>query len=71
MKGSRRIHAGDTAFGRVAADAQIDDMPGVAFGVELALEIVGKALAGVEPEAGGEAIAKDDQDFARVWSRSC
>ena len=73
MKRSRRVDARRAFFGRVAADALVHDVPGNLVRVELALQIVWKALAFPEAVTGAEAIAKDQQNLAIVgrgqWRR--
>ena len=66
----RRVEAIDAVLGGVAADAFVDDAVGVAAGVEVGLEVVGVALAGVGAVAGGEGVAEADDDGAVVVARA-
>ena len=62
-------YAGDAVeavLGGVAADAGVDYVVVVAFGVEEALEVVGVGLAEVGAIAGGEGVAETDEEGARV-----
>jgi hypothetical protein len=63
MEGRCGIHAGDATLRSVAADAKIDHSPDVALRVELSLQVVGEALAGIEAIAGGEAVTKYRQNL--------
>lgn len=60
------VEAFDTVFGGIAADALVDDTVLVAEGVEVGLEVVGVALAGVGAVAGGETVAETDQEGSCV-----
>jgi hypothetical protein len=53
VEGEDGAEALDSVLGGVAADAFVDDAVMIARGVEVGLEIVGIALAGVGAEAGG------------------
>ncbi len=55
---------GDGVFGGGSAGALIADLVVVAAAVEVALQSVGIGLAGLEAVAGGDAVAKADQDGA-------
>ncbi len=62
MEGEDVGEALDAVFGGVAADAEVDDAVFVALLVEIGLEVVGVALAGVGAEAGGEGVAEADDE---------
>ena len=70
LQGEDVVEALDAVFGGVAADAFVDDAVVVAAGVEIGLEIVGIALAGIGSVAGGEAVAEADEQRASVWFSS-
>ena len=53
MEGEDGVEALDSVLGGVAADALVDYAVVIAGGVEIGLEVVGIALAGVGAEAGG------------------
>lgn len=64
------IEAVNAIFGRVAADAGVDDVIGKAFRVEVFLQKIRVAVAAVGSVAGGEAIAERDDDRAGISCRS-
>ena len=72
MEGEDGVEALDAVFGGVAADALVDDAVVIAGGVEVGLEVVGIALAGVGAEAGGEGVSEADDEGAVVvdWGGS-
>ena len=63
--------AGEAVLGGIAADAEVEDAVGEFAAVEILLEEVGEALAGVEAEAGGDAIAEAEDGGAGVGGRGC
>jgi len=71
VEGEDAIDAVETVLGGVAADALIDDVVVEAEGVEVFLEEVGIAFAGVGAEAGGEGVAEADEDGAVVGGGGC
>ena len=81
MEGEDVVEAVDAVFGGVSADALVDDAVVVAEGVEVGLEVVGIALAGLGSVAGGETVAEADDEGAMIgrcglhrccgWGRSC
>ena len=66
LRAMTRCDAVEAVLGGVAADAGVDDVVVVALGVEVALEVVGIALAGIDAVAGGEAVAEADDDGPAV-----
>ena len=56
----------NAVLGGGAADAEVDDAVFVALPVEIGLEVVGVALAGVGAIAGGEGVAEADEERAMV-----
>ena len=64
--GERHGHAREAVLRGVAAHAEIDDAVLQGAPVQVLLEKVGKTLAGVETEAGGDAVAEADDGGARV-----
>ena len=62
LEGDDAVDAGDAILGGVAADAGVDDAVLVSGVVEVFLEEVGVALAGVSAEAGGEAVSEADKE---------
>ena len=69
MERGGRIDPRDAAFGGIAADAEIDDVPRQIIRVQFFLQIVGKTLSGREAVAGADAVAEDHQDFPVVRGR--
>lgn len=67
FEGDDAVDAGDAVLGGVAADAGVNDAVFVSGVVEVLLEKVGVALAGVGTEAGGEAVAEADEQGAAVF----
>jgi hypothetical protein len=57
----------DAVFGGVAADAFVVHAVAVVEVVEVGLEVIGIALAGIGAEAGGERVAEADQQGAGVF----
>lgn len=66
VEGDDAVDAVEAVLGGVAADALVDDAVGEVVGVEIFLEIVGVALAGVGAVAGGEGVAEADEEGAFV-----
>ena len=63
--GERHGHAREAVLRGVAAHAEIDDAVLEAAPVQVLLQQVGKTLAGIETEAGGDAVAEADDGGAR------
>ena len=66
VEGEDGGEAFDAVLGGVAADAFVDDAVVEAAGVEVALEVVGVALAGVGAVACGEGVAEAGDDGTGV-----
>jgi len=66
VEGDDAVDALEAVLGGVAADALVDDTVGEVVGVEVFLEIVGVALAGIGAMAGGEGVAEADEEGALV-----
>ena len=66
VEGDDVVDAIEAVFRGVSADALVDDVVAKAASVEVFLEVVGVALAGIGSVAGGEAIAEADQEGATV-----
>ena len=82
VEGDDVVDAVEAVLGGVAADAFVDDAIVLALLVEVFLEEVGVALAGVSAVAGGEAVPEADEEGAvvggggsagggGVWSGGC
>ena len=69
LHGDDAVEAFDAILGGVAADALVDDPVFVALCVEIGLEVVGVAFAGVGAVAGGEAVAEADDQRPLVVDR--
>ena len=61
------IDAAAAARGGFAADAGACDLVGKVEGVDPVFDEVGEGLAGGDPIAGGEAVAKEDDMFEGMW----
>jgi len=66
VQGDDVVDAIEAVFCCVSTDALVDDVIVKSASVEVLLEVVGVALAGIGPVAGGEAVAKADEERAFV-----
>jgi len=69
VAGEDASDAVEAVLGGVAADAGVDYAGVVAFGVEVALEVVGVGLAEVGAVARGERVAETEEDGAGIGGR--